>query len=118
MSQYTTVVLGRSTITSMTNAPTVLERPRHITEGAFKDRLGMDALAIGGSSHPACMALNAFLANRRYVDLDRPDLPSLLGILVAAAQPAASALFPGAGPMTAQKIAAIIGGEVREDERA
>lgn len=118
MNSYDVSIRGGSTITSMSNPPVEIGRPRHITEGAFKDRLGMDALAIGGSSHPACMALNAFLANRRYVDLDRPDLPSLLGILVAAAQPAASALFPGAGPMTTQKITAIIDGEVREDERA
>lgn len=93
-------------------------RPRHITEGAWKDRLGFALVTgIAASTHPICVGLKEMLNNRRYVDLDRPDLPVLLGQMVALSLPAPVDGLPGSGPITAAKVAEVLGGVVREEER-
>ena len=92
-------------------------RPRQISVGAFKDRLGVDALAIAVSAHPVCVAVREMLYDRKAVDLGRPDAAAFLGMLAAAGQPEASPLFPGSGPMTQDKITAILSAPIRDEER-
>lgn len=92
--------------------------PRHITEGAWKDRLGFALVTgIAASTHPICVGLKEMLNNRRYVDLDRPDLPVLLGQMVALSLPAPVDGLPGSGPITAAKVAEVLGGAVLDAER-
>ena len=95
-------------------APVVV---RHVSVGAFKDRLGMDAHAIAVSTHPACVAAREALVGRKWVDLDRPDVAALMDLLIATTQPTANALFAGCGPMTAEKKATILGSPVLDSER-
>lgn len=85
--------------------------------GPFKDRLGMDALALAASSHPACLAAREMLAGRLYVDLKNPRTSMLLDMLIAAGQPEAHPMFPGSGPMTPAKKAAILDTPATEAER-
>ena len=98
-------------------APVPVSLPRHLSVGAFKDRLGMDALAMAVSSHPVCVAVREMLYDRKLVDLDRPDLQAFLGMLMAAGQPEENPVFPGAGPMTEAKIAAILAAPIQDMER-
>lgn len=84
--------------------------------GPFKDRMGMDALAIGGSTHPVCAAAREMMAGRKYIDLKNPQTNALLDMLIATSQPAASPYFPGSGPMTAAKKAAILGAPAADHE--
>lgn len=77
--------------------------------GPFKNRLGIDAPAIGASDHSACKGVVAMLAGRLYVDLQDPLLASMLDALIATAQPAADPVWPGSGPMTPAKKAAVLG---------
>ena len=85
--------------------------------GPFKDRLGMDAPAIYASNHDACKGLVGMLEGRKYIDLKDPRIAGMLGILIATSQPAANAVFPGSGPMTAAKRDAIINTPTTEFER-
>lgn len=77
--------------------------PNHITVGALKDRMGMDALAISVSTNPICIALKEMLYDRKFVDLDRPQVGQFFDMLISANQPEANPLFPGSGPITTQK---------------
>lgn len=81
----------------------------HLYPGPFKDRLGVDGLAIAASTHPICVAAREMLVGRLYIDLKNPKTEALLDMLIAAQQPAPSPYFPGSGPMTAEKKAAILG---------
>lgn len=100
-------------------APEIPEKSvvRHVSVGAFKDRLGVDALAIAVSTHPICVALREMLYDRKVVDLDRPDTGRFLDMLIAAGEPAANPLFPGSGPMTTEKMVVILGAPVEDNER-
>lgn len=100
----------------MKPAPQALP-PRHITVGAVKDRLGMDALAISVSTHDACRAVKEMMYDRQFVDLDSDKTASLLDLLIAAGQPEANPMFPGSGPMTEEKKNAVLSGEVLDSER-
>ena len=99
--------------------PTPIEDPRKwfIYPGPFKDRLGMDALAIAASSHGACKAVIEMLNGRLYVNLKDAKTLMLLNLLKATSQPATDAMFSGSGPMTDPKIAAIIDTPTTEEER-
>jgi hypothetical protein len=97
-------------------APVVAEDKR-ISVGAFKDRLGMDALAIAVSDHPVCVALREMLYDRKHVDMSRPDVRGFLDMMIATGQPVASPMFPGSGPMTAEKKASILEAPVSDLER-
>jgi len=88
-----------------------------IDTGPYKDRLGMDALAIGASTHDACKGVMAMLEGRKYVDLKDPKVGAMLNILIATNQPAANPIFPGSGPMTAAKKTAILTTPTTEKER-
>ena len=88
-----------------------------IYPGPFKDRLGVDGLAIGASTHPACLAAKEMLYDRKYVDLKGAQAAALLDMLIATAQPAANAIFPGSGPMTADKKAAILNTPISDEDK-
>lgn len=92
-------------------------RPRHITVGAMKRRLGVDAMAIGVSAHDACLAAKEILYDQKYVNLNDPLIPSLLDMLISANQPAVNPMFPGSGPMTQEKKDLIMNAEIQEYER-
>ena len=97
--------------------PAVAEDKR-IHVGAFKARLGVDALAIAVSSHPVCVALREMLYDQdKGVALDSPTLSMYLDMLISSDQPEASAYFPGSGPMTAEKKANILNAPILEGEK-
>lgn len=54
-----------------------------IDVGPFLDRFGAKALAITSSADPEVRGLLNLITPRKYIDLKRADLPSLLGILIA-----------------------------------
>jgi hypothetical protein len=99
--------------------PVAAPDPRlwHIDVGPFKDRLGMDALAIAASDHGACRAVIEMLNGRKFVSLTDPKTASLMDILIATSQPTANPMFPGSGPLTAAKKLAILTTETTEEER-
>lgn len=98
-------------------APLLPESYWWIDTGPFKDRLGMDALAIGASTHDACKGVMAMLEGRKYVDLKEVKTSAMLDILIATGQPAANPIFPGSGPMTGAKKATILNTPTTEKER-
>jgi hypothetical protein len=53
--------------------------------GPFFDRFGEKALVITSSEDPEVKGLVTLLLPRKYVDLKRPDLPRMMGLLVAKA---------------------------------
>lgn len=85
--------------------------------GAFLDRLGVDGMAIAGSDHPVCKAAQGQFSNRLYIDLKSEKLALVLNALKAAAQPAVSAYFPGASPLTDEKIATLLAPPTTDYER-
>lgn len=88
--------------------PIAIDSDWCIYVGAFKDRLGIDGLAIGASTHPVCQAAKEMLRDRQYIDLNDGKTTQLLDMLIAVGQPEASPYFPGAGPLTDAKKAAIL----------
>lgn len=99
-------------------APSQPPEPRRITLGALQKRIGpMRVFAIDTSTHPVCVALRSYLSRLTFIDLDDPDLPPMLGMLVAAEQPAANPVFPGSGPVTEADVDQIIGAPVAPEER-
>ena len=57
---------------------------RHISVGALFDRFGPLKWAVLASTDPTVKALIADCSVRRYIDLDNPDLPAGLDLVVAA----------------------------------
>jgi len=88
-----------------------------IDVGPFRDRLGMDTLAIAASTHPVCLGVKEMLYDRKYIDLKDPRVAQLLDILIATAQPTANVYFPGSGPMTLIKKDIILNTPTTENER-
>lgn len=99
--------------------PEPVEDPRiwWIDVGPFKDRLGFDAPAIYASSHDACKGVVGMVEGRKYIDLKDPRIGAMMGVLIATAQPAANAVWPGSGPMTEEKREAILTTPTTEYER-
>jgi hypothetical protein len=64
-------------------APVVPE-PRHITVGSFFDRFGTHKWAILADTAPTVQALIKDASVRKFIDLDDPQLPQGLGLLVSA----------------------------------
>lgn len=85
--------------------------------GPFKDRLGMDALAIAASTNDACKAVIEMLNGRIYVDLKGQSTLNLINLLIATNQPSANPIFSGSGPLTAAKKALLINTPTLESER-
>lgn len=88
-----------------------------IDVGPFKDRLGVDGMAISVSSNDVCRAVLAQIQDRKYIDLRSPHLSAALDLLIAHGQPEANATFPGSGPITAEKKAMLLAPPTLETER-
>ena len=70
------------------DAPTALAPiTRHISVGAFFDRFGALKWAILADQSPAAQAVVRDASVRKFIDLDNPDLPAGLQLLVAAGHP-------------------------------
>ena len=65
-------------------APAPVPEKRHITVGAFFDRFGDQKWTILSSSNPLVAALIQDVSVRRFIDLDDPQLPGGLDMLVQA----------------------------------
>lgn len=85
--------------------------------GRFNARLGPDAAAIAASAHGACRASVSILGMSKYADLKDAQLSQMLDMLIATAQPEVNPMFPGSGPMTAAKKAAVLAPPTTEYER-
>ncbi|MFZ2307538.1 MAG: hypothetical protein WAW34_09460 [Rhodoferax sp.] len=88
-----------------------------IDVGPFKDRLGMDAMAIYSSTHDACKGVVGMVEGRKYFDLKDPRIAGMINVLIATQQPTANAVWPGSGPMTAEKRDVILNTPTTEQER-
>lgn len=97
--------------------PEVDPRIWWVDVGPFKDRLGMDIGAIAASQHSACLGVKEFLNGRKYVNLRDPKVALLLDVMIANNQPAADPVWPGSGPITVAKKAAILDTPTSEEER-
>ena len=60
------------------------QEPRLISVGAFFDRFGSLKWAILADTAPAVQAVVKDASVRKYIDLDRPDLPAGLQVLIDA----------------------------------
>ena len=60
---------------------------RHISVGAFFDRFGSLKWAILADQSPAVQAVVRDASVRKFIDLDNPDLPAGLQIIVTAGHP-------------------------------
>jgi hypothetical protein len=65
-------------------APPAEPEPRHITVGSFFDRFGVHKWAILADTAPTVQALIKDASVRKFIDLDDPQLPQGLGLLVSA----------------------------------
>ncbi len=63
---------------------TPLPEPRHLSVGAFFDRFGAAKWAVLADQSPQVQAVIKDASVRRYIDLDNPDLPAGLAIVLAA----------------------------------
>lgn len=70
----------------VTGASPETESPRShiISVGSFFDRFGVAKWAILADTSPAVQAVVRDASVRRYIDLDNPQLPAGLAVLVAA----------------------------------
>lgn len=93
--------------------------PRYlwIDVGPWRDRFGMDWLALSTSEHRLARAAVAAWSERKYIDLADTRNAQLLGALVAAGLPDAAPEIPGSGPLTAEKMVAILNRRTTERER-
>lgn len=85
--------------------------------GPWRDRFGVDWLALSTSSHRLARAAVAAWSERKYIDLKDARNEQLLSALVAAGLPDAAPEIPGSGPLTAEKVAAILNPVTTERER-
>lgn len=93
--------------------------PRYlwIDVGPWRDRFGMDWLALSTSEHRLARAAVAAWSERKYIDLADERNAQLLGALVAAGLPDAAPEIPGSGPLTAEKMATILTPRTTDRER-
>jgi hypothetical protein len=88
-----------------------------IDTGPWRDRFGLDWLAITSSDNALCKAAAQLWIDRKYINLKDPRNAQMLDAMIATAQPAANPLFPGSGPLTVEKRAAILNPVTTEYER-
>ncbi|CAB4158595.1 hypothetical protein UFOVP708_12 [uncultured Caudovirales phage] len=105
-----------STTPSWANAA-LDERYFWIDTGPWRDRFGVDWLAITASANDLCKAAAQLWLDRKHINIKDPRNAQVLDALIAANQPAANVLFAGAGPMTPAKKAAILSPQTTEYER-
>ncbi len=63
--------------------PTLDPRYWWIDVGPFFDRFGLKALGVVSSADPVVQGAVTLCMPRQYIDLKRPDLPSMLDVLVS-----------------------------------
>lgn len=63
--------------------PVPVQKPRHISVGAFFDRFGSEKINILSSTDTVVQALVRDASVRKYIDLDRPDLVQAMQLLVS-----------------------------------
>jgi hypothetical protein len=63
--------------------PALDPRYHWVDVGPFFDRFGAKALSVTGSTDPQVQGLVTLLLPRKYVDLKRVDLPSMLDLLIS-----------------------------------
>lgn len=105
---FTGISKGSVAITPAKVAPNWTDTdldPRYfqLAPGGWKDRLGVDYLAIAASDHSLCRAYIAVYTDREFFNLKDPRNVQMYEALIAAGQPAANPFIPGAGPLTAAK---------------
>ncbi len=112
-----THVMGTTTFLE-TPKPVLPEDPRiwWIDLGPFKDRLGMDTLAIYASNHAACKGVVGMIEGRKYIDLKDPRIGLLMQVLINTNQPAVDPVW-GGSPLTDAKRIAILTTPTTEAER-
>lgn len=88
-----------------------------IDTGPWRDRFGIDWLAITASSNELCKAAAQLWIDRKYINLKDPRNAQVLDALIATSQPATNVLFAGSGPMTTDKKNAILNPVTTEYER-
>lgn len=88
-----------------------------IDVGPFRDRFGMDWLALSSSDDRLARAAVAAWSERKYIDLKDPRNEQLLSALIAANLPDAAPEIPGSGPLTIAKMDAILNPVTTERER-
>ena len=97
--------------------PSLDPRYSWIDTGPWRDRFGMDWLAITSSDNALCKAASQLWIDRKYINLKDARNAQVLDAMIATAQPAANPLFPGSGPMTLAKKTAILNPVTTEYER-
>lgn len=75
---------GAWRLSAVQPADSPVPTPRHISVGAFFDRFGPLKWAILADTSPAVQAVIKDASVRSYIDLDSPDLPAGLALLVSA----------------------------------
>ncbi len=97
----------------------VPEDPRiwWIDEGPYKDRFGIDGIAMYASDHRLCRAMVGLIANRKYINLKDPKIRNMMLMIVQAQLPEADPMIPGSGPLTLAKVDAILNTPTNEYER-
>jgi hypothetical protein len=99
-------------------ADTDLDPQYHwIDTGPWRDRFGIDWLAITSSSNELCKAAAQLWIDRKYINLKDARNAQVLDAMIATSQPAANVLFAGSGPMTVDKKNAILNPVTTEYER-
>jgi hypothetical protein len=88
-----------------------------IDTGPWRDRFGIDWLAITSSSNELCKAAAQLWIDRKYINLKDARNAQVLDAMIATSQPAANVLFDGSGPMTVDKKNAILNPVTTEYER-
>lgn len=88
-----------------------------IDTGPWRDRFGIDWLAITASDNALCKAAAQLWIDRKYINLKDPRNAQVLDALIATSQPATNVLFAGSGPMTVDKKNAILNPVTTEYER-
>lgn len=88
-----------------------------IDTGPWRDRFGIDWLAITASSNELCKAAAQLWIDRKYINLKDPRNAQVIDALIATSQPATNVLFAGSSPMTVDKKNAILNPVTTEYER-
>lgn len=98
-------------------SPSLDHRYHWLDTGPWRDRFGVDWLAITSSDNALCKACAQLYLDRKYVDLKDARNAQILDALIATAQPAANPLLPGSGPITPAKKAVILNQQTTDYER-
>lgn len=87
---------GAWRLAEVQDEPVSVPLPRHISVGAFFDRFGPLKWAILADTTPTVKAVVQDASVRKYIDLDRADLPAGLQVLIDAGHAIDSAAILGA----------------------